>query len=467
MGISLGLVWTPCVGPIMASVISLAVSRSVDGGSVLITLAYTLGTSLPMFAVMAGGRTLVKRIRLLSAHPETLQRWFGAVMILVAVAMAFQLDRRLQAVIIRAFPSYGTGLTALENTDIVRKALDRREPGGGSPLSTGGTAIAGGTEGRFSGVPEGSSFRGSIGDYGLAPEFPGTARWINSPPLGMSGLAGSVVLVDFWTYSCVNCVRSVPYLRSWHDTYSNRGLVVVGVHSPEFAFERSERNVERAAKELGVSWPIVLDNDFSIWMSYANRYWPARYLVDREGRVRYWQFGEGGYSDVERMIISLLGESETAGNDRLVSSADPEYESGTEETYLGYARGAGLATRQIPVPDQSVEYAPARSPANGEWTLDGRWTIAHEYAVPDSRGVLELGFDAREVYLVVDPEGRVGTIRITVDGSTPPDTADVRGGLLSPREPRMYHVATVEPGSLRVLRLEVDGGMKLFAFTFG
>ncbi|MGA2480425.1 MAG: cytochrome c biogenesis protein DipZ [Spirochaetia bacterium] len=472
VGLSLGLIWTPCVGPIMASVISLALTQHVDGGSVFITLAYTVGTAIPMLGVMLGGRALLNKVPALTRNAGNIQKGFGVLMILVGVAIGFGWDRQFQAAVLRAFPNYGSGLTAIEKVKPVQAVLKAREKSG-----TGVTAAA---EGVFS-APEIAPENGMLSDYGAAPAFVTTGSWFNteglspasgqmaggvSMPLTLESLRGKVVVVDFWTYSCVNCVRTLPYLKAWYDTYRDKGLVIVGVHTPEFEFEKNTANVARAIKDLGVSWPVVQDNDYKEWNAYANQYWPAHYFIDAKGRVRYFHFGEGDYDVSERVIQALLKEA-GASVGGIVSKPAPVLATQTPETYLGYDRGAGLLTEAKLVPDTASDYAPTRMPGNGEWTLSGKWTITPQYIVPDSTGTLQLGFQAKNVFLVIEPQERGATLAVSVDGKPAADTPDVKLGSLAPSESRMYQLVGQGAAGLHVLRLDVKGKLRLFAFTFG
>ena len=474
VGLSLGLIWTPCVGPIMASVISLAITQHVDGGSVSITLAYTLGTSIPMLGVMLGGRALLNKVPALTRNAGSIQKVFGALMIVIGVAIGMGWDRQFQTFILRALPGYGTGLTAIEKTAPVQTALKTRQPVPGAMRATGsGTGV-------FQ-APQVAPENGMLSDYGAAPAFLSSGTWFNtegisaapgqtsqggSMPLMLENLRGKVVLVDFWTYSCVNCVRTLPYLRAWYDAYRDKGLVIVGVHTPEFEFEKSSANVARAIRQLGVTWPVVQDNDYVQWTSYANQYWPAKYFIDAKGRVRYFHFGEGEYDVSEKVIQALLKEA-GASVGGIVSRPDTPIEAQTAETYLGYDRGRGFASAVAPVADTPVEYTPARPPANGEWNLTGTWTIASQFAIPAASGTLQLGFNARDVFLVVEPVDNSGSISVFVDGKPAPDTIDVKRGTFAPRESRMYQLVGLTSGGPHVLRLEVKGRLRLFAFTFG
>ena len=474
VGLGLGLVWTPCVGPIMASVISLAITQRLDGGAVFITLAYTAGTAIPMLAVMLGGRALLGRVPALARNSGRIQQGLGVLMILMGVAIGIGWDRKLQTAVLSAFPGYGAGLTSLEDVRIARSALEARDRAR-QPAATSMTAVSRSSNGPetrvFSGATEAPAEKGKPEDFGLAPELVTKGVWFNTAdgaPLRMEDLRGKVVLVDFWTYSCVNCVRTIPYLRAWHEAYRDQGLVIIGVHSPEFEFEKSAANVKRATKELRVSWPVVLDNDFEQWNAYGNRYWPAHYFVDAQGRVRYYQFGEGGYDVSERVIQTLLREAGATVGGR-VSGRETEITARTPETYLGFLRAQGLVSEERPIPGLAVEYRPSRSPASGEWTLNGRWIVAGEYAVPESTGILELAFEARDVYLVIEPEpgAGAGSIAVRVDGKVPADTEDLRGGSLAAEGSRLYHLVRLPRAGAHLLRLEVQGRLRLFAFTFG
>jgi thiol-disulfide isomerase/thioredoxin len=274
------------------------------------------------------------------------------------------------------------------------------------------------------------------------------------------------VMVDFGTYSCVNCVRTLPSLRAWYQAYRDKGLVIVGVHTPEFEFEKSAANVQRAIRDLGVSWPVVQDNDYAQWTAYGNQYWPAHYFIDARGRVRYFHFGEGGYAVSEGVIRQLLQEA-GASVSGAVSKADPVLASRTAETYLGSERSQGLVSEAGPSAGTAADYRQTRLPGNGEWSLDGRWTVTPQYVLPVSSGTLQLGFDARDVFLVIEPEQGGGSLRVLVDGKPAADTPDVKGGVLSPAESRMYQLVASAAAGPHVLRLEVTGRLRLFAFTFG
>lgn len=457
VGFSLGLIWTPCVGPIMASVISLAITQSVDGGAVLIILAYSLGTSIPIFALMKGGRSLIIRFPALSENSLRIRRGFGILMIITGLSIGFGFDRQFQTAILNIFPGYGEGLTFLENSDAVRKAIEDRTAAAGNMIMNGSETPA------FDKEPENAR----LGDYGPAPEIVTSGIWFNSEPLTMEELKGKVVIIDFWTYSCINCVRTIPYLQSWYEAYKDDGLVIIGVHSPEFAFERETDNVRKAMDDLGVTWPVVLDNNFSQWQAYKNRYWPAKYFIDAEGTIRYFHFGEGEYETSEKVIRKLLNEAGIKADEKAAQLAETRLESRTAETYLGYKRTKGFISAQPIVQNEYREYSVDSSPENGEWNLTGNWAFTQEYIVSSGNGVLELGFDAKNVFLVIDPGEEAGTMEIEVDGSVPADTEDVRNGVLDLDESRLYRLVDLEKPGKHILKLKVKGKLRLFAFTFG
>ncbi|MGH0053894.1 MAG: cytochrome c biogenesis protein DipZ [Sphaerochaetaceae bacterium] len=451
-GVSLGLVWTPCVGPIMASVISLAVSQQVDGGAVLIVAAYSLGTSIPMFALMAGGRKLLNRFPRLSMKTAAIQRIFGLIMIVTGLMIAVGADRRFQTLVLEAFPQYGSGLTTFENTEVVRNALDKR-----SGDSVKGNLFVWGD------APENAQLE----DFGMAPPLVAGGPWINTDaPITMEALRGKVVLVDFWTYSCVNCVRTLPYLRDWYDAYSDKGLEILGIHSPEFPFERNINNVRKAVEELNVTWPVVLDNDFAQWNVYNNRFWPAHFFIDSKGVIRYFHFGEGSYEESEEVIRKLLKEAGADLTESRESFVSENFGKRTPETYLGYARQESLVPENAPH-DQLMQFQFADALQSGEWSLDGEWIIRNDFIEIDGFGGLELSFEGKDIYLVAEPLDENSSIDVEIDGMPGRDTADVKDGVLKPQESRLYHLSSFEESSEHMLKLKIEGQVRLYTFTFG
>ena len=330
---------------------------------------------------------------------------------------------------------------------------------------------------------QGNAATGGLPDHGLAPTLDGATGWLNGDPLVAADLRGKVVLVDFWTYSCINCLRTLPWVKAWQARYRDQGLVVVGVHTPEFAFERLEANVQRAVRRLGIDYPVALDNRFAIWRAFANQYWPAHYLIDARGRLRYWHFGEGNTAETERTIQQLLQE---AGAARVARGlADPRADGVqlaadmdavlSHETYLGYERAEHFASTPAAVHDQAVTYTPPPTPALNAWGLDGRWTIGPERAtlVADS-GRIVFRFQARDLHLVLGPgpDGKPVHFRVQLDGAAPADAhgmdsaADGTGVIA---EERLYQLVRQRGDAAeRTFSIEfLDPGVSAYAFTFG
>jgi thiol-disulfide isomerase/thioredoxin len=298
-----------------------------------------------------------------------------------------------------------------------------------------------------------------LDDYGAAPDFTGIEEWINSPPLSMAGLRGKVVLLDFWTYSCINCLRTLPHIRAWDDAYRGDGLVIVGVHTPEFAFEREPDNVRRAVRDHQIEYPVALDNEYGTWQAFQNRYWPAKYFVDRRGRLRYVHFGEGDYDESERVIRELLAED--ASGPLVSDEIEDETPSGeqTPETYLGYQRLDRFTGSRI-VPDEEAEYSiPALVPRHGV-AYGGRWTVEGERIVAGEDARLRLSFRGRNVFLVLGTDGDRKTVEVTLDGE-PVGTVQVT-------QDDLYTLARIpgEKGN-HILDLGFSPGTEAYAFTFG
>lgn len=430
LGVSLGLLFTPCAGPVIGAVATVAATRSVTFEAVLITLAYGLGAGVVLLGAAIAARRGMS-LRPARAHATLVRRALGAAILGVAVLMVLGIDKGLQTRV----PEYTRALQALEES----------------------AAAQGELEGLV-GTP-GLAEEERLGDFGQAPEFREIDLWLNSEPLRMDGLRGKVVLIDFWTYSCINCLRTLPHVRAWDEAYRDDGLVVVGVHTPEFAFERDADNVRRAVRDLGVEYPVALDNGYGTWTAWQNRYWPAKYFVDRGGRLRYAHFGEGGYEESERVLRRLLAEESDA---ELVSEgiAD-ETPSGeqTPETYLGYQRLDRFVGSEL-VPDREAEYGiPEYIPLHGV-AYGGRWTVEGERIVAGEDARLRLPFHAHDVFLVLGTSGAPGSVEVSVDGR--------RVGTVSVTVHDLYTLARI-PGEKRdhVLDLRFSPGTEAYAFTFG
>ncbi len=448
VGTSLGLVWTPCVGPILASVITLAATASVGLGAVVITLAYSVGTAIPLLAITYGGRNLLTSHPWLIRNTSNIQRGFGVLMLVTAIAITFSWDRTFQTYILEKFPQYGTGLTKLEDNAIVQSQLNKLKEG--KPMFDMLTDT----------------------DYGNAPEFIPGGEWINSDPLTMRELRGKVVLVDFWTYTCINCIRTLPYIKSWWEKYKDKGLVIVGVHTPEFEFEKNLDNVKKAVNDFGLTYPIMQDNDYATWQAYTNRYWPAKYMVDKTGKIRYTHFGEGEYDETERMIQKLLAEAGSA-IDETINNPIYQVQTRTPETYLGYQRMAGLVSPERVIPDKPVTFTAPTDLKRNTFALSGTWTVGAERAMPAKGATLTYHFDATQVFLVMRPKtlGAAGAVRVYLDGKPVPTEfsgEDVSNSNVKINGDRLYKLVKLPSPGPHVLKLEVlDADIELYAFTFG
>jgi len=427
IGISLGLLWTPCVGPILAGVISLAISGSVTGQAVFITLAYSAGTAIPMFILIWTGSKALQKVPWLVANTGKIQKAFGILMILTAIGISQNVDRQFQNYVLEKFPQYGAGLTKLEDNDVVKSALEDLN-GNGLPKEDMGKPM------------------NEIIDqtYPTAPEIIPGGEWLNLPAgrqvLTLSELRGKVVLIDFWTYSCINCIRTLPYLGDWWGKYKDDGFVIIGVHSPEFEFEKSVTNLQSALKDFGqkynTTYPVVQDNNFDTWRAYKNHYWPAKYLIDKDGKIRYTHFGEGDYNETEQKIQELLGEMGTTVTAE-IDNPDYEIYSRTPETYLGTSRFNGF----------------------GYVDLNGDWVSTEEYVESKSGNALTLDFESKNVFLVMRSDSET-QVKVYLDGE------EVK--TITVNEDKLYELVNLDEPGKHTIKLEfLEDGTQAFAFTFG
>jgi thiol-disulfide isomerase/thioredoxin len=457
IGLSLGLLWTPCVGPILASVISLAAIGEVGFSAVLITLAYSLGTAIPMFMIMMGGSTALRKVPWLTQNTQKIQMAFGFVMILTAVGIFFNLDRKFQSYILDRFPNYGVGLTQFEDTAEVRDQLDNLNPGENKQFLD-----------QKEETDMNKKTKDLINRKIQSPELIQGGEWLNSEPLSMGDLKGKVVLIDFWTYSCINCQRTLPYLRDWWKKYEDSGLVIIGVHSPEFEFEKDLGNVQEAAKDFALEYPIMQDNDFRTWRAYNNRYWPAKYLIDKDGYIRYYHFGEGEYDETEEAIQLLLEEIGADVKDVEVKNPGYQTYSRTPETYLGYWRIDNFSSNEKLVKDNLTTYTvPSKIPNNGV-AYEGNWLVEYQHANPQEGAKLLLNFESKEVFLVMRPKGDSSKVKVLVDGKEQFFGEDVDSGVVTVTSDTLYKIVKLEDPGRHLLELEfLDSETEVYAFTYG
>jgi cytochrome c biogenesis protein CcdA/thiol-disulfide isomerase/thioredoxin len=434
LGICLGLLFTPCAGPIIAAVATVAATEQFTVSAVLVTLAYALGAG----TVLLGLAFAVRRgldLAPLRAHGPGIRRALGGLVLAVGILMAFGLNTRLQTKV----PGYTHALQGLEESAAASTRIEGIV-GGPEPLA---------------------QETADLEDFGQAPDFAGITDWLNSAPLTLADLRGKVVLLDFWTYSCVNCLRTLPFLKSWYATYRDQGFVVVGVHTPEFAFERDVGNVRNAVDDLGIDYPVALDSNYGTWNAWGNRYWPAEYFIDRQGHVRFFHAGEGAYEEKEQIIRSLLAEPDLPASVSSSIRDDTPTMQQTPETYLGYLRLERFLSSPV-APDEEHTYALPKSPLEDWFGLGGRWKIEGERAVAGQSAVLDFRYRAGKVFLVLGTGGSKGTVHVALNGEPI--------GKVSVDEHKLYQLATT-PGD-RVddyndLELRFSPGVEAYAFTFG
>lgn len=469
VGAGLGLVYAPCAGPILAGVITVSASQPLTGGRLLVALAYGLGSAVTLYVLMLGGRRLTAP---LARRSTAFQMAMGGLMVLVAVAMFANLDTRFQTTIATRLPSFLVNPTEpLETTPQAERALVdvRGERDGRSARFTAGT------QGRPDAPAASTARESGLPVLGTAPEFTGNQEWFNTPagrPLTLAGLRGRVVLVDFWTYSCINCLRTLPHLRAWDAKYRSRGLTIVGVHTPEFPFEKSARNVRAAIGQNGLQYPVAQDNDFATWNAYGNQYWPAEYLIDTRGRVRFHAIGEGDDERKEAAIRSLLAER---GATRLGGLTHARAETATRtpitpESYLGAARAARFLPRAPETGRQEFGPRHATDLPRDHLRYSGGWTIRGDSAMAGARAGLDLRFRAKRVFLVLGSPGRPRDVRLLLDGR--PVTAraagsDVRDSRVRVGFQRLYRLLDLPKARSGTLTVLPQTGVRGYAFTFG
>ncbi|HEY0390491.1 MAG TPA: cytochrome c biogenesis protein DipZ [Solirubrobacterales bacterium] len=462
VGASLGLVYAPCAGPILAGVLVVSASQPFTAGRLAVALSYGIGSASVLYFLMLGGRRLVAP---LARRGAGLQIAMGAVMVVVALAMLGNYDVRFQSKIASDLPRFLVDPTkSLEASASARAALEdvRGESAHGV-----GAAAADAPQPKTA-----ANGQTNLPVLGAAPEFVGNQHWFNTPgdrPLTLRALRGRVVLVDFWTYSCINCLRTLPYLTAWDNKYRKDGLTIVGVHSPEFPFEKEAGNVEEAIERNGIQYPVAQDNELATWTAYGNQYWPAEYFIDAEGRVRYAHFGEGEYGKKEQIIRQLLAEAgkRVPGHATRVRAIAPSATVTTPETYLGAAR-AERFTNPTLSPGSHNFSAPTSLPAD-EFAYHGRWRIAIDSATAEG-GSLDLNFGARRAYLVLGSPGRTRTMRVLLDGrpiSGDDAGADVHNGVVEITAQRLYNLVDLPRVEDHVLTLIPQAGVMGYAFTFG
>jgi cytochrome c biogenesis protein CcdA/thiol-disulfide isomerase/thioredoxin len=441
MGLALGPLFVPCAGPVLAAITVVGATHRVGWSAVFVTLAFAVGVSIPLLIVALAGTSLIPKVRALRQHGPALRALSGVVLVAMALAIGLNAFDGLQ----RAVPGYTDALqNRVEGSATVRQEL-------GSLTGTDHGSLA-----------HCSPSTPGLVDCGAAPGFADITTWLNTPggrPLSLASLRGKVVLVDFWTYSCINCQRTLPHVEAWSKAYAADGLVVVGVHTPEFAFEHVVTNVRAESAQLGVTYPVAVDNRDGTWDAYDNEYWPADYLIDARGEVRHVTFGEGDYATTETLIRQLLVDAHPGAvlpPPTEVANKTPTNPT-NPETYVGYQQLQYLVPSQQIRQNQATLYQLPASLPLGALAFGGTWTEHAQEATAGADAQLELGYQADDVYLVL---GGTGTLRVTVNGAHT-QTIDVSG------PPRLYAMVQSDRLGTGTLVLDAEPGIEAYDFTFG
>ncbi len=424
----IGLVWTPCAGPILATVLVQVIRQENNLSALFLILAFAIGAGVPMLIISLTGRKLMHKLTFLNTHAKAIRKTLGILILASVTFIASGVDAQT------LFSSPSTTKNALVNGQL-QNALDNPYP---------------------------------------APQFAKSDIWLNTPdnkPLTMDGLKGKVVLIDFWTYSCINCIRTLPYIKSWYEKYHDKGLVIVGVHAPEFEFEKNKDNVMAAITKNGIKYPVAMDNHLDTWTNFKNHYWPAHYLINQEGNVVYTHFGEGEYERTENNIRVLLGLDGADINQPQTQSTGFHFNQ-TPETYLGYERSEEFQSPELSAPDVAKNYTLPLFLSGNHWALAGKWIIGAQRVVTQEPNTkLALNFNAQHVYLVLGTsDGKPVDITLKLNGKPIGNAGgkDVKNNKMTIQEHRLYEL--VNQGKSKNSYLEIEAskaGLEAYAFTFG
>ncbi len=445
IGISTGLLWAPCAGPILGLILTGAASQEDAGSSTVLLIAYSLGAATSLSVALVAGNRLLTKLKIVLGMEKVIKRVIGVAVLCGVTMIYFRLDQKL--------------LTQLSkfSTDTIENRL----------LS-------------FAGYKPKSDHPIEL------PEFPPDTIWMNSAALDTSALRGKVVLIDFWTYSCINCLRTLPYVKAWYERYKGAGFVVIGVHTPEFAFEKKIENVQIAVSDLGITYPVVIDNSYHIWRDFKNRYWPAHYFVDRQGKIRHHHFGEGKYAESEAVLRQLLKEDGTnvplvySGFDSKIEATGVQQKSfyanvKSPETYIGYARIKNFTNISSPQKDKTFNYSEPSNLLLNQWSLAGAWQIEKERSVTTQPNAKILyRFQARDLHLVLGTPGSPIPFKVKIDGAPPGknhglDTNQNGEGQI--KSQRLYQLLRLQDKEIKTPHtFEIEfqqKGAEAYSFTFG
>ncbi|MCW1930046.1 MAG: redoxin domain-containing protein [Candidatus Kerfeldbacteria bacterium] len=443
-GAALGPVFSSC-SPTYFFVLATVLPQTFAVGLLNLCI-YALGLALTLLAIARFGRRVTRALGYASNPESTFRKAVGILLIIVGIAIATGIDKKIESRLVAS----GLSATGIESALLENFQFERINETTSSDVAM------------------------NVRDPKLAPEFIGLTNWMNSAPLTLAELRGKVVIIDFWTYSCINCIRTLPTLTSWYETYKDDGFVIVGISAPEFAFERIPSNVQAAVERYEITYPIALDNDFLTWRAYDNAYWPAKYFIDRQGRLRHTHFGEGDYEESEAIIRALLQEDgATTVSEDMVSGdvALPISNLQSPETYLGYERAKNFDNAAQRTANMVATYSNNGTPNNNHWSLNGDWNIQDEKITSASDDAqLSYTFSAKDVYLVItsDEEADIAVELGGQDVNAENAGADVANSIMHIDTDRLYHIVSLPSfASKKTLTLTVPKGVSLHAFTFG
>lgn len=440
LGLALGVLYVPCAGPVLAAIVVAGATAQIGVGTVVLTAAFAVGATLPLLFFAVAGQRIAQRVSAFRRRQREIRIGAGIVTILLAVALVFNLPAVLQ----RAIPDYTASLQEkVGGSKQVQEKL-------GGIVTDQNVALSNCTQGGT-----------KLENCGTAPDLRGITNWLNTPgnqPIALKSLRGKVVLIDFWAYSCINCQRAIPHVAGWYQAYKDSGLEVIGVHTPEYAFEKVPENVAKGAADLDITYPVALDNNYSTWTNYRNRYWPAEYLIDANGTVRHLKFGEGGYDDTEQLIRQLLADAKpgvTLPGPVGAPDLTPKTIT-TAETYLAVGKAVNYGGGgEYDEGAQTFRY-PANL-ASDSFALNGPWALDYQGATATGDdSAIKLNYHAKDIYLVV---GGTGTLTVTRDGK--PVTMSING-------PPTSHQIVADPRqSAGTLEVRPSKGLQVFSFTYG
>jgi cytochrome c biogenesis protein CcdA/thiol-disulfide isomerase/thioredoxin len=466
VGASLGLIWVPCAGPILGAILTLAVTQSDLAKTILLMLFYSMGAGIPMLVIAYGGNLVISKLKFLKQRGEQIKKISGIVLLVGVTFIALGLDVKIQTALYSIFPQF---------TKFEENLLQQTGGGLGSQKPTEQSTSSTQTE-----IAKNADAIPLLEPTQKAPELTDTQAWINSEPLKLSDLKGKVVIVDFWTYSCINCIRTLPYLNTWHKTYKDEGLVIIGVHTPEFPFEKDVNNVKKAVKEYKVEYPVVQDNNFKTWRAYNNNYWPAKYIIDKNGYLRFTHFGEGKYEETEQVIRQLLAEGKAQSDMPEEQSASVQADKvdfqkiETRETYIGYEREESQGNKEAIIADKEQTFKEPAQVENDMFYLVGKWIVGADNAKLNQKsGKIIINYKASQANVVMNGNGKPTKAKVLLDGKL--IAPGIRGadvaadGIVTIKDAKLYNlVDTKDQYERHTLTLEfLDSGVEAFAFTFG